>query len=313
MSLLKKLFHHNSTKYSKHNHWYYLAPALILMVLFNFYPLVKTLFISLDSRYNKFADTFSYSFNFSNYTTTFCDPDFRTALFNTFLLVFVAVPISIFLSLMIALALNSVYNRFLKNIFQTIFFLPYLTNTVIMGIVFAVLFYHNSFGIQTRPEGFFNSFFGFQQDWINISAPYSYKMFVLIFYVVWKSLPFQILIFSVGLKNISKDYYDAARIDGASKITIFRKITLPLLAPTIFYQFIIAIIQVFKEYESVIGVFGNSYITKVNTVVGYIYQQLEGTLMDSYSRGAAATVILLLISILFTAINFFFFEKKLNE
>jgi multiple sugar transport system permease protein len=313
MSLLKKLFNHNNNNYSKHNHWYYLTPSLILMVLFNFYPLVKILFISFDSRYNKFSDTFSYSFIFSNYITTFYDPDFRTAIFNTFLIVFTTVPVFIFLSLIISLALNSVYNRFLKNIFETIFFLPYLTNPVIMGMVFAVLFYHNSFGIQTRPEGFFNYFFGIQQDWINIVAPYSHKIFVLILYVVWKSLPFQILIFSVGLKNISQDYYNAARIDGASKITIFRKITLPMLAPTIFYQLIIAIIQVFKEYESVIGVFGRSDTAKVNTLVGYIYQQLEGTLMDSYSRAAAATVILLLISIFFTIINFFFFEKKLNK
>ncbi|AGL89955.1 Sugar transport system, permease protein [Candidatus Phytoplasma australiense] len=304
MSALKKFFKNKN----KHKHWYYLAPALLLVTVFNFYPLTKTFFISLNHGYDKFTDVFSSSFNFNNYVTIFKDPDFRTALLNTFVLVFIAVPISIFISLMISLALNYVYNHFLKKLFQTVFFLPYLTNSVVMGMVFAVLFYHNIWDFKNSTEGLLS----FSHNWISHSASYFNKMFILIFYVVWRSLPFHILIFSVALKNISKNYFDAARIDGATNLTIFKKITFPLILPSVFYQVIITMIQVFKEYESVVGIFGANE-TKVNTIVGYIYHQASNPVLDSYSKGAAATIILLLISIFFTLLNFHFMKKFNRE
>ncbi|CCP88147.1 ABC-type sugar transport system permease component I [Candidatus Phytoplasma solani] len=311
MSLLKKIFQNHR----QHKHWYFLAPALVLLILFNFYPLIKIFYISLDNNYNKFSDYFSRSFGIKNYTTIFGDADFQDAFLNTVLLVFIAVPLSIFLSLMIAVALGNVYNRYFKNTLQTIFFLPYLTNSIIMGMVFALLFYHKTYPFKSTSEGLFNqllTFFGIssQQDWINVAADYSHKMFVLIFCVVWKSLPFQIVIFTVSLQNIGKDYYNAARIDGASKKTIFKRITLPLLSPIIFYQLIIAMIQMLKEYETVVGVFGNNE-SKVNTIVGYIYNQISTDKIDSFARGAAATIILLLISVLFTVMNFFLSKRKL--
>ncbi|WP_349401947.1 ABC-type sugar transport system, permease protein [Candidatus Phytoplasma solani] len=308
MSFLKKI----SQNHWKYKHWYYLFPALIIAIIFNFYTLNKTFLISLDSGYNKFADVFSYYFNFKNYRNIFVDQDFLKALLNTFLLVLTAVPLSIFISLMIALGLNNVYNRFLKKFFQTVFFLPYLANSVIMGMVFAVLFYHNIFAFKDSSEGLINQFFNSSRDWINPAASYFSKMFVLVIYVVWRSLPFQILIFSVSLQNIGKNYFDAARVDGASKMTIFRKITLPLLSPIVFYQIIITMIQVFKEYESVVGIYGTNEL-KVNTIVGYIYHQISNPVLDSYSKGAAATIILFLISIFFTLFNFFFIKKKINR
>ncbi|MBS2126261.1 sugar ABC transporter permease ['Fragaria x ananassa' phyllody phytoplasma] len=295
--------------YLKYKHWYYLTPVLILLVIFNFFPLIKTIFVSLDSGYNKFSDVFSYSFSFKNYHKIFADPNFRKTLFNTCILVFTAVPFSIFLSFIIALVLNSVYQRFLKQFFQIVFFLPYLTNSVVMGMVFAFLFYHNIYSFKNSSEGLFNQMLGLEADWISAASSYSHKMFVLILYVVWRTLPFQILIFSVGFKNISKDYYDAACIDGASKITILKKITLPLLKPMIFYQLIITMIQVFKEYESVVGIFG-PHESKVNTIVGYIYDQLSNPLTDAHAKAAAATIILLLISIFFTIVNFLLYPQK---
>ncbi|MDO8029964.1 sugar ABC transporter permease ['Planchonia careya' phytoplasma] len=305
--------------YKNRRHWYYLAPMLIFLTVFTFYPLVKNIIISFNAKYDKFNDSFSMKisdfFSFSNYIAIFKDIDFIFALRNTLILVIICVPISIFLSLIIALALNSVCNYVVQHFFKTFFLLPLLSNTIIMSMIFGSFFYYNTTNlISYRPEGLFNSFLGFfgirPQPWINIAAPYSHKIFVLVFYNIWARLPFKIFVFILSLQDIDKSYYDAAKIDGASKFRILTKIVLPLLAPIIFYQLIIETLMVIKEYESVIGVFGQNANYRVQTLVGYIYNQLSSSHYNSYSKGAAAATILLLISIVFTTMSFYISKKE---
>ncbi|KXT29296.1 binding--dependent transport system inner membrane component family protein [Candidatus Phytoplasma oryzae] len=294
-------------------HWLYLSLTLLSLIIFTFFPLIKSLIISFNPDYDKFSDTFGNIINFNNYKLIFQDYDFRIAFKNTLILVLFSVPISLFIALMIALILQSIKNYFLKNFFKTCFFLPLLSNTIVMGMVFGMFFYHNFGFVPQKPEGLFNiflSFFGIKyQNWISLSAPYSHKMFVLIFYNIWTRLSFKIFVFVLALQDINKSYYNAARIDGASKWRIFTQITLPLLIPIIFYQFIIEMLAVFKEYESIIGLFGKRANFRIQTIVGYIYEQLSNSSYNSYSKGAAAAMILFFISIFFTTISFYISKK----
>ncbi|MGI3136278.1 MAG: carbohydrate ABC transporter permease [Candidatus Phytoplasma vitis] len=306
----------NIINQKKNNHWFYLTPALIILTIFTFYPLVKVFIISF-THYDKFSDTCHFPISFINYQKVFQDTEFLYALKNTLILVVVVVPISIFIALMIALALNNVKNYFFKNTFKTFFFLPLISNNVVMGMIFGIFFYYN-FGISSdKPNGLFNTFigklgFGSNHEWINRTAPYSHKMFVLILYNIWNRLSFKIFVFVLALQDIDKSYYAAAKIDGASRWRIFTKITLPLIKSVIFYQFIIEMLAVFKEYESVVGLFGHNHNYKIRTIVGYIYHQLSSSAFESYAKGTTAAIILFIISILFTITSFIFSKKKIN-
>ncbi|MEZ0180562.1 carbohydrate ABC transporter permease ['Camptotheca acuminata' phytoplasma] len=301
----------------KNKSWLYIISGLIVLTIFIFFPLTQTFIISLNSNYNKFDNSLGINkgelFSLKNYINVFKNEEFLIAFRNTLILVFLIVPISVFFSLGVALVLNSIKNTFFKNSFKTFFFLPLVSNTVIMGMIFSILFYY-SYGISSRPEGLFNSFIGLfgmkRSDFVTRTAPFTNKMFVLVLYNVWTKAPFKIFVFILALQEIDKSYYDAAKIDGASKWRIFKKITLPLITSVIFYQSIIEMLSVFKEYESVIGLFGDNPPYEIQTIVGYIYKQLNMSTFDSFSKGAAASIILFLISIVFTLISLSISNKK---
>ncbi|WP_323847844.1 MAG: sugar ABC transporter permease [Phytoplasma sp.] len=299
----------------KNKHWFYLIPALIVLSIFTFFPLTKVFIISI-TKYDQFQDIFQELSLLENYIKVCHDEEFKAALQNTLLLVVFVVPLSIIVALFIALALNSVKNYFFKNTFKIFFFLPLISNSIVMGMIFGILFYYNS-GISTnKPTGLFNSFisfFGFSScEWIGRTASYSNKMFVLVLYNIWARLSFKIFVFVLALQDIDKSYYQAAKIDGTPKWRVFTKITLPLITPIIFYQFIIEMLAVFKEYDSVIGLFGPDPGYKIKTIVGYIYYQLSASTHDAYSKGTVAAMILFVISILFTIISFIISRKKTN-
>ncbi|WP_341266467.1 sugar ABC transporter permease [Candidatus Phytoplasma fraxini] len=296
----------------KNKHWFYLTPALIVLSIFTFFPLIKVCVISMTC-YKQFYDVFE-GFTFENYVKVCRDEEFQCALRNTLLLVLFTVPISIFVALLIALALNNIKNYFFKNTFKFFFFFPLISNSIVMGMIFSILFYYNSGLLTNKPTGLFNSFinmFGVSScDWTGRTAPYINKMFVLILYNIWVRLPFKIFIFILALENIDKSYYHAAKIDGASKWRIFTKITCPLIMPIFFYQFIIEMIAVFKEYDSVVGLFGDDPGFKMRTIVGYIYNQLSSSAHDFYSKGTVAAMILFVIFIFFTIMSVIIFRKQ---
>ncbi|TVY12452.1 carbohydrate ABC transporter permease [Candidatus Phytoplasma pini] len=304
--------------HKNNKHWYYLLPSLIILTIFTFYPLTKNFLISFNSSYDKFNDTFELKsfFSLMSYKMIFQDLYFKISIVNTLILVLFIVPISLTISLIIALILNSIKNLFFKNFFKTFFFLPLISNVVVMGMVFSVFFYYNNGIFTDKPEGLFNYFlsiFGIKsRNWVGFSAPSSHKFFALIFYNTWSRISFKVFVFVLALQNINKSYYDAAKVDGTSKWRIFTKITLPLLIPVIFYQFVIEILAVFKEYESIIGVLGQDADPQMQTIVMYIYNQLSSSSINSYSKGAAASIVLFFISVLFIAISFYISKKKIN-
>ena len=278
--------------------WLYLLPALIFVGIFMVYPLLDVLVYSFEESYNFASQTYS-GIGLYNYSYVLHDPYFLQAIKNTFILVIITVPLSTGLALLISLALNSITK--LKDLFQTIFFLPYVTNTLAVGLVFMILFKKTAYS-----EGLINlllNSFGISSiDFIE--GPYWARMFVLCFYTIWVVLPFKILILTSALASVNKDYYNVARIDGTSKFRIFYRITLPMISPSLFYLIITGFIGAFKAYSDVVALFGvDLNAAGMNTIVGYVYDMLYGNSGGYPSFASAAALILFAIVLTITVIN----------
>ena len=278
--------------------WLYLLPAIIFLGAFMVYPLIDVFVYSFEEGYN-FASQTSFGTGTYNYLYVLHDPYFLQALKNTFILVIITVPLSTGLALLISLALNSI--KKLKELFQTIYFLPYVTNTLAVGLVFMILFKKTAYS-----EGLVNllitSLGGTSIDFIE--GPYWAKMFVMCFYTIWIVLPFKILILTSALASVNEDYYKAAKIDGTGKFRIFTRITLPMISPMIFYLVITGFIGAFKAYSDVVAIFGTDLnAAGMNTIVGYIYDMLYGNSGGYPSFASAAAIILFVIVLTITVIN----------
>ncbi len=297
--------------------WLYLILPLFLLTIFTFYPLIKTFLISLFSEYNALTDDFGRYFDFYAYTAIFNDRFFTNALTNTLVIVFVSVPVSTVLALLIAVSLNSI--KPLQKIFQTIFFIPYVTNALAIGMVFNVMFSHPLVG-GVAAEGLINTLFQTAIDWVGPTATVERWRTVVLIYTIWSALPFKILVFIGGLQNISKQYYDAAKIDAAPKWKVMTRITIPLLSPIISYILITSFIGSFKAYESVlsvVGTVGRSLDRNRWTAVAYVYDKIGISGLDInnisyYSRGAAAAVVLFFIIMIFTFLNLYISKKTVH-
>ena len=278
--------------------WLYLLPAIIFLGIFMVYPLVDVLVYSFEEGYNFASQTYSGTGGY-NYAYVLRDPYFLQALKNTLILVAVTVPLSTGIALLISLALNSV--KKLKELFQTIYFLPYVTNTLAVGLVFMILFKKTAY-----TDGLVNLvitwFGGSAVDFID--GPYWAKMFVLCFYTIWVVMPFKILILTSALASVNPEYYSAARMDGTRSFRIFYKITLPMISPMIFYLVITGFIGAFKAYSDAVALFGTDLnAAGMNTIVGYVYDMLYGSSGGYPSYAAAAALILFAIVFTITYIN----------
>lgn len=287
--------------------WLYLLPALLFVGVFMIYPLIDVLIYSVEEGYN-FASQEYFGIGLYNYSYVLHDPYFLQALKNTFILVIITVPLSTGIALLISLALNSIGK--LKDLFQTIFFLPYVTNTLAVGLVFMILYKKTAYS-----EGLINlllNTFGIASiDFIE--GPYWAKMFVLCFYTIWVVLPFKILILTSALASVNKDYYNVARVDGTSKWRIFYKITLPMISPSLFYLIITGFIGAFKAYSDVVALFGiDLNAAGMNTIVGYVYDMLYGNSGGYPSFASAAALILFLIVLTITMINLMVSKKNVH-
>ena len=270
--------------------WLYLLPAILFLGVFMVYPLIDVLIYSFEEGYNSAAQT-SFGIGFYNYSYVLHDPYFLGALKNTMILVFITVPLSTLISLGISVALASI--KRLRELFQTIYFLPYVTNTLAVGLVFMVLFKPTAY-----TDGVVNavlSVFGMSPiDFI--TGPYWAKMLVLCIYTIWVVMPFKILILTSALASVSDQYYSAAKIDGTSKWRIFTKITLPMISPTLFYLVVTGFIGAFKAYSDAVALFGTELnAAEMNTIVGYIYDMLYGDGGGFPSYASAAAIILFII------------------
>ena len=287
--------------------WLYLLPALVFIGVFMIYPLIDVLVYSFEEGYN-FASQQYMGVGLYNYSYVLHDPFFLQALKNTFILVIITVPLSTLIALLISLALNSITK--LKDLFQTIFFLPYVTNTLAVGLVFMILFKKTAYS-EGLVNLLLNSFGLSSIDFIE--GPYWAKMFVLCFYTIWIVLPFKILILTSALASVNKDYYNVARVDGTSKWRIFYRITLPMISPSLFYLVITGFIGAFKAYSDVVALFGIDLNSAgMNTIVGYVYDMLYGNSGGYPSFASAAALILFLIVMTITMINLLVSKKSVH-
>ena len=284
--------------------WLYLIPAGILLAVFMIYPLIDVMVYSLEEGYN-FASQTSKGTGLFNFSYILHDPYFLQAVRNTALCVIITVPLSTGLSLLIAFGLSSI--KPLRNLFQTIYFLPYVTNTLAVGLVFMILFKKTPYtdGMVNLLLHFFH---GPSIDWID--GPYWAKMMVLCIYVIWIVMPFKILILTSALASVDQNYYNAAKVDGTRSWRIFLRITLPMISPTVFYLIITGFIGAFKEYSDAVALFGTDLnAAKMNTIVGYIYDMLYGNGGGYPSYASAAAILLFAIMLTITVINLMFSRR----
>ena len=278
--------------------WLYLLPAVAFLGVFMVYPLVDVFVYSFEEGYNSASQTF-FGTGLYNYAYVLRDPYFLQAVKNTLILVAITVPVSTGLALLISVGLSSIQK--LRELFQTVYFLPYVTNTLAVGLVFMILFKKTPY-----TDGLVNlilSLFGGKPiDFID--GPYWAKMFVLCFYTVWVVLPFKILILTSALASVNQDYYNAARVDGTSRLRIFGRITLPMISPMFFYLVITGFIGAFKAYSDAVAIFGtNLNAAEMNTIVGYVYDMLYGDSGGYPSYASAAAILLFAIVLTITCIN----------
>ena len=302
--------------------WLYLAPAIVLLLIFTIWPIINTVRMAFLDNYSglKAAGGASFSFGIANFQKVISYRRFVQCLKNTILLCVFTVPISTLLALLIAVALHSI-KAFQKGL-QTIFFLPYVTNSIAIGMVFAAMFnvigsvgtrrpLISSYGIVNDIIRFFG---GNWVNWINSGSDYWANMFVLIVYIVWNALPFKILILLGGLTSINKQYYEAAKVDSTPRWRVLTKITVPLLSPMLAYVVITGFIGGFKEYTSIVGIFGErmgpvNYAGRLNTMVGFIYDSLSNS---NEGRASAAALILFAIILVVTLINLQVSKKRVH-
>ena len=287
--------------------WLYLIPAMIFIGVFMVYPLIDVLIYSLEEGFNSASGT-HFGIGLYNYEYILKDPYFLQAVKNTLLLVGITVPLSTIIAILISVCLASI--KKLRNLFQTVYFLPYVTNTLAVGIVFMILFKPTAY-----TDGLVNVFLSiFGMTPIDfIAGPYFAKMLVLCLYTIWVVLPFKVLVLTSALASVKEDYYNAARLDGTSTFRIFRKITLPMISPTVFYLIITGFIGAVKAYSDAVALFGTQLnVAEMNTIVGYIYDMLYGEGGGYPSYASSAAIILFVIVLTITCINLLVSKKKVH-
>ena len=284
--------------------WLYLLPAMLFLGIFMVYPLIDVFIYSFEEGYNSASQTY-YGTGMYNYSYVLHDPYFLQAIRNTFILVVITVPLSTLLALLISVALSSV--KALKKLFQTIYFLPYVTNTLAVGLVFMILFKKTAYS-----DGLINlvlKLFG-QGPVDFIDGPYWAKMLVLCIYTIWIVMPFKVLILTSALASVNQNYYNAARVDGTSRFRIFIRITLPMISPTVFYLIITGFIGAFKAYSDAVALFGTDLnAAGMNSIVGYVYDMLYGNGGGYPSYASAAAILLFVIVLTITCINLLVSKK----
>ena len=287
--------------------WLYLLPAFLFLGAFLIYPLVDVFVYSFEEGYNSASQTY-FGVGMYNYSYVLHDPYFLQALKNTFLLVIITVPVSTGLALLISMALSSI--KPLRDLFQTVYFLPYVTNTLAVGLVFMILFKKTAYsaGLVNLLISWFG---GSSVDFID--GPYWAKMFVLCFYTIWVVMPFKILILTSALASVNQVYYNAARVDGTSRFRMFYKLTIPMISPMIFYLIITGFIGAFKAYSDAVALFGvDLNAAQMNTLVGDVYDMLYGDSGGYPSYASAAAIILFAIVLTITCMNLLVSKKHVH-
>ncbi|WP_311538042.1 sugar ABC transporter permease [uncultured Anaerococcus sp.] len=267
--------------------WLYLLPALFFILVFNVYPLIRTFYMSVHNN-NIMNPTYV---GFQNFPIVLNDKLFRLAMKNTLIYSVTVVPLSIIISMFIALILNEKIKG--DKFFETIFFIPYLTSVIAVGIVFRYLF--------NGKYGFINHMLSFVGvgpiDFLNNP---DYNMLAAIIFGVWNALAFNIIVILAGLRGIDESYYKIADTFGASSWEQFKKITLPQLTSIITFLFLTSFIATFKVYNQIFALFnGKAGVgNRLMTAVFYIYRKFY--VEYRYGQAMAAAVLLFLFLLVLT-------------
>ncbi len=298
-------------KQSNFKAWLYLTPTLILLIIFTFYPLINAFYLSIlaDYKIDLVLGPQASGLTLQNFVKIFKNNEFWLAMKNTGIIVFVSVPISVIVALFISVALNSI--KKFQGFFQIVFFLPYVTNAIAIGMAFAFIF-HSDYGLINLVLGTI----GIDPvNWVGTGASWGTAMFALLVYTVWGGLAFKIMVFLSGLQGIDKQYYDAARVDATPRKRVFTKITVPLLSPMIAYITITSFIGAIKAYRTIIGMFGPSLGPpggdRLITIVGLVYEQIYAG-AEARPLAAAAAVVLFAITLTFTGIQMWVSKKRVH-
>lgn len=304
--------------------WLFLAPALVLLLIFTVWPIINTIGISflVDYDKNKAIGGAVFEFGLGNFVNIINYRQFGVCLLNTILLCVLTVPLSTIIALLIAVCLNSI--KALNKTLQTIYFLPYVTNSIAIGMVFYQMFNIINVGFMGKPtedlmvtQSIINHMLGLFNiepiNWINQGSSYAANIATMVIYIVWNALPFKILILLGGLQSVNKQYYDAAKVDGTSRSRTLLRITVPLLSPMLAYVIITGFIGGFKEYTSIVGIFGETMGPpdnpgRLNTMVGMIYNLIK----SNQGRAAAGALILFGIILLVTLVNLYVSKKRVH-
>lgn len=292
-----------SFKFSRMKAWLYLLPALLVLGIFQIYPIGKSFLMGFYTKFDYLTDVV-YEWGFGNFTNLIQDSDFLLAIKNTCTLVIFAAPLSIAVSLFFAVLLNS--NIRFRRVFQSIYFLPFVTSMVAVSIVWAWML--------NKDFGLINSIlklFGISKvAWLTnpkMTLP------ILVVLSIWKGLGYRVIIFLAGLQNIDTQYYSAARLDGAGVLSRFFHVTLPMLKPTLVFLSITTVIDVFKTFDEVYIMYSNTPgpLKSGLTIVYYIFTKFYRHW--EFSSAAAAAFVLFLIIFTITLLQFLLTNRKGKE
>ncbi|PLR90018.1 carbohydrate ABC transporter permease [Bacillus sp. T33-2] len=277
----------------------FLLPNIIGFVLFILIPVIASFLMSFTS-WNGFGQIeFIW---FENYQNLIGDPNFRISFVNSILFTLISVPITLFLSVLIAIALNRGI-RFVK-FFRTAVFLPYVTATIAVAAVWQLIFNPTmgpingtlmKFGID-NPPGWLSS-----TSWALVSVSVVY---------IWHSVGYYMVLFLAGLQNIPEHLYEAAELDGAGPLAKFFHVTLPMLSPVIFFTMIIGVINSFKVFDLIYVLTGGGPGRSTHVLVYDIYN----TAFKQFEYGYASSMayVLFLIILIFAFIQFKGQKKWVN-
>lgn len=288
----------------------YILPALIIVVAFRLVPIVLSFIVSFfDWSVNGVGDFIG----FKNYVYLLKDPEFWQSLVNTFYLVIFIVPISVMLSLLFANLLKNIDK--LKGFYRSLYFIPTVTSMVAISIVWKIIF--------NQQTGLMNMFLGklgmaplgwlaesrgifqlmFEGIGVNLPAALggpSLALFSIIIMSIWKGLGYNTIIYLAGLQNIPAVYYEAADIDGASKVRQFFKLTLPLISPTTFYVIMMTTITTFQVFSQIYLMTGPPVGGPLGTTKVIVYYLYEKGFGESNDLSYASAIALVLFAIIFS-------------
>lgn len=254
--------------------WIMVAPTIIGLLVLNLWPFVQTLYTSfcehLGFGHYKFIGV-------QNYVDMFQKPEFWKATWNTIYFCILTVPVGLFLSLLVAMLLNAKIKG--KGIFRTIFFLPMVCAPAAVTMVWRWIF--------NAEYGILNQMFGLHVNWVTDSKVVMIACAVV---AIWSNIGYDAVLLLAGLQNISKSYYEAANIDGASKVTQFFQITLPMVSPTLFVVMIMRLMASIKVYDLIYMMVEetNPAVTSVQSLMYLFYRES----FVAGSRGSGSAIVI---------------------